>query len=489
MPLAVGSGLFLLFALMGAPFAGATGVTCPNPNDPSVPLCPTTGILSEQFPVSAVMVSDVGGEARFATEYLAGVFRAQPEPLPQAYLMVKDENFVQIQRLLMQKAPSREVGERWLKQLNRPEGVPRFNWQQDYFEAFHDPVTGRGRLRRVAQYPSGMMPEAAFHNLVKALNAKCGELHGAPILHSGPGVNGVSGGNLEAAADFCLVGRNSFKTDAFYREYAKSVCGTLDDLVETPSQFLAAGHTDEFFKTVPIPGQRPPCNFAMAIASPRKAFELLEANAKLPAFSRRPEKMEMSGTYKSLCRAFDDMRWLPGSVPGGTPRGGQSLWRVLAPRVARADENILARCVAKMNNGDLKRLVEKHPDLGPLNRQVQERMDAFVKSFKERIKKRYPGCDPPVIEAPQLFWGGGEFETAKSRSIFPNPTNGEAIGAHYLMSDPVNQVFGDEFRRQLKALGVEPTVVNTDFAHRLTGNLHCSTHAVRYCRPRGRVGR
>lgn len=475
---------FLVGSVFSLPLMAQTYSACPNTMDASVPLCPEIGLLSEQYPISAVTVSDDAGGAQFVGDYLTGVFKSQRKSPPMAYVIVEDKAYEEVVQRLKKEASSPEEADEWIARLQRPEMKP-YNWQQDYFDSFHDPKTGKAQLRHSERYPR--VSKADFNNLVQAMNANCGETAGRPLTFEGTLVDGVSGGNLEAAGDFCLVGRDHFVSDSEYKAYAKNVCGNLDNLIETPSEFLRVGHTDEFYKTIPIPGRSPPCNFAMAVASPSKAMELLERDAAQPAFSRVP-KIDNNRTYRSLCRSLGDLpKGAPPvepAVPGTKGKTQSFLELLLKPKAAAANAGDYAAC-SKMTNADLLKIIQNEPDLKALNEQVDAKMKAFAERMKARVSAKYLGCNPPVIEVPQLFHGAGVFEKAQSLSIFPNPTNGEYVNGHYLMSDPVNKSFGDEFRKQLSALGIPQTLINTDFAHKNMGNLHCSSHAIRYCRPRG----
>lgn len=479
----------LAIALQGTP--SALGSFCPDTADPSVPVCPEVGLLSEQYPIAAVVVSDHAMGSSFVVDYLKNIFRSHGDQAPLAYAIVKEENRAEIERQIRAAASTPAQGEAWVKRLRYPPG-PKVMWHQDYFDSFHDPETGKPQLRFVDGYRTNnsKVRGEGFKAALPSMNEDCGVTEGAPLVGNGGYNNAKAGGNLEAVGDFCLIGRGEFASDEDLKTYAQSVCGGLENFVETPSQFLLAGHTDEFFKTIPIPGKAAPCNFALAIASPAKALELLEQNKSAPAFDRFPAVAVERGVLKDVCEKMTAQPSAVPPIPQGPANkgsGGQSQFSPLFPlffEVAVAETSKPHACSRK-KNGDLLRFIQGDSELRTLNEQVESRMQGFIGSLKSRISAKYPGCDPPVVKVPQLFYGAGNFDGAKSRSIFPNPTNGEYSNGHYLLPDPLNDTLGNGFRRELSALGVTQSVIDTQIAHRNTGNLHCLTHAIRYCRPRG----
>lgn len=463
--------------------AHASAVQCPNYSDPSVPECPEIGLLSEQYPIAAVTVADDEGKAGFVGDYVLNVFKSQPKNPPIAYVSGSEETRKALLARIDREAPP-GLKEKWKRQI-RENGAKSYNWQQDFFESYHDKKTGRPALRRVRGYANGGFDaDLEFPKMMQSMRGDCGIHEGQPLSLDGPIVDGMSGGNLEALGDFCIVGQD--RLGERHAAYAKSACG--DDpknIVKAPTEFMAVGHTDEIFKTIPLPGKSPPCNVALAVASPRRAMELLEANGADKMLNRGAD-VRNSGSYGDVCDAFKKLK--PTDSPAPT-KGQSRLFELLAKRFsARAGIGVVADGDAgcDLSNADLAKTMKSDPELKALNEQVQARMNRFVGELKLRLAAKYPGCEPEVLEFPQLFVGGGDFENARALSLFPNPTNGEIVGKNYLQPQAGNDAFAKDMKEKLKKLGLEQKPINTDFAHRLQGNLHCSTHAIRYCRPKGR---
>lgn len=490
---------FVLTAFCLSPLA-AFAVNCPSPHAAGVPTCPEIGLLSEQYPIGAVTVSDAQGGAQWVNDYVSNVFKSQPKDPPLAYLSVTDDTYEKVVAKIRAEAPKGEA-EKWIGQLRRTD-MARYNWQQDFFDSFHDPKTGQPQLRYVKGYFAHQ--ESEFSKMATQMTQDCGFTVGNALENGEPYRDGMAGGNLEAVGDFCIVGKDNLQGG--YDKYTKSVCDGKN-VVTAPTEFMKVGHTDEIYKTIPLPGKAPPCNFAIALASPKKGLELLRSKGGDKAFNRKSANQN-NVSFTSLCKKFQRLQNERKNSPEqpGKPKKGQSrLWHPLlrplwiaigaqkgvagisvdgVPVTAPPTSAQMKSC-DDMTNADMADLFKSNSELAELNDEVQRKIDAFRDDLKAKIAAKYPGCNPPVIEVPQIFNGAGKFEDAQALSVFPNPTNGEIVNGKYLMPDTNNTLFKKEVMDQMKKLGIETTPIKTDFAHKLEGNLHCSSHAIRYCKPRG----
>ena len=78
-----------------------------------------------------------------------------------------------------------------------------------------------------------------------------------------------------------------------------------------------------------------------------------------------------------------------------------------------------------------------------------------------------------------------ELSDLEGNSLLPNPTNGVVSNDTIIYPDPSNQAYRDYLTRQAKLINMESGFVDTwRPSHSLEGNLHCSSQALRYCRPR-----
>ena len=139
-------------------------------------------------------------------------------------------------------------------------------------QAFINPSTGKVVLREVENYKRH---GTAFSDLSKAI-AGCGFEVG-PALETQRIVSGNGGGNIETLPfGICLLGDDHFKNHLDWRAYATQICQPgLSNSVKVPTYWLTVGHTDEILKVVRNKSKPAPCDFSIAIASPRVAMELL----------------------------------------------------------------------------------------------------------------------------------------------------------------------------------------------------------------------
>lgn len=145
-----------------------------------------------------------------------------------------------------------------------------------------------------------------------------------------------------------------------------------------------------------------------------------------------------------------------------------------------------------MTNMDLAKIIEEDFELKEFNEAVEKRTQEFKKDLLARLKKQYPQCSPKTVELPDLFLGEMDYDSenptyviGSADSIFPNPTNGEIVQSTFILPEPVNPAFKEDIEKSVQALGLKADYIDTHFAHVLNGNLHCSSHAIRYCRPQG----
>lgn len=145
-----------------------------------------------------------------------------------------------------------------------------------------------------------------------------------------------------------------------------------------------------------------------------------------------------------------------------------------------------------MTNKDLADLIEEDFELKEFNASIEAATQKFKKELLEKVKKSYPQCNPKTVDLPDLFMGEMDYDsnsptyvTGSADSIFPNPTNGDIVQDTFILPEPVNPAFKADIDSSIKNLGLKTDYIDTHFAHSMNGNLHCSSHTMRYCRPQG----
>ncbi|WP_347357148.1 protein-arginine deiminase family protein [Bdellovibrio sp.] len=158
---------------------------------------------------------------------------------------------------------------------------------------------------------------------------------------------------------------------------------------------------------------------------------------------------------------------------------------------SESDTSVLKDCY-NMTNKDLAKMFEDDFEMKEFNESVEKATQQFKQDLLAKLKKSYPQCNPKTVDLPDLFLGDMDYDTnpptyamGTADSVFPNPTNGEIVENTFILPEPVNPAFKADIDKSIKDLGLKTDYIDTHFAHTLNGNLHCSSHAMRYCRPQG----
>jgi hypothetical protein len=524
-------------------FGGKAHSNC-GPDVSSAPPCPASGslVLDDTYPVTSATVSAAQG-VKFAYDFTVKAMFAQNPPFP-VVISANEADFREIlSRIKTHSGLTADQKKRaisLLKRIDPNRESSAENWQQDFVQAQFNPNSGLPFLREVANYAvEGSLRETYVAEIADRLK-HCGVSQGTNIgveNHPSYFANGMGGGNIESLPNgICLLGRNSFDTDEKYRSYAQNACGKT--YLEAPTDFLDVGHTDEIMNVVMDNSQPSPCNYAVTMASPRKALDLLKQNPQVALFSESmlTAMAEIKGTDRtlsiSLCEKITRKKFLSnwssqrkGQTPdhGTRPKGTAFLNLIyFSIKAARAtaihlseeeyryldrqrvkirkkiSANPQAEC-SSLRNSDLLQYIlqddyddemeQKPSELKLANEAIQKKLDSFKEQILQRTKSHSPSCSPEIIDVPYLF--SAQYLSEKkdnpvvgAQSLFPNSTNGVRIGETYLFPSPGNKVFGDYTEEQYRNRGAKVDYIDTYWAHSRKGNLHCSTQVLRHCKPR-----
>jgi hypothetical protein len=497
--------LLKLFAFFVSVFFFATAATATStcrahdPRAVDVPECPANGstLLPDSYPAMAVSVSDELGGSEFVTDFVTKVLRAQPDLPPQFFLNVSAETLAQAKKAVRAATaddPNRRA--KWLAALTLVKGE-RFNWQQDFMQNYVG-ADGRPVPRELGHY---RIRGRQFDALRKAYRQNCDVKAGATLFPARVGyVDGFSGGNIEGGPNgICLLGKDSLSRREF-TDYKKRVCGG-GTLLEVPSEFLEAGHTDEITSTVRTgPGE---CDFAMLIASPRAALEAMRADPEGEAFaildSRDGKALVLESRLLGICKKHIEIS--SGTRPGlpAEPRAipeksGGLIEKILFGDRANAKlppRGFVERC-RKMTNLQFLAALQADRDLLRVNEMIDEQMDRFRKSAETAWRKVAPHCPQRIVDWPTLYAGrlvnrGKDVDEAGS--LLPNVNNLQQFGQTLMIPDPGSETLRLDLRKRAEALGLKAEFLNTNIMQINAGNLHCSTNTLRYCRPRAELAR
>ncbi len=506
--------------IVGAKAIGST--VCPDwlmkrPVD--LPTCPQGGLVPENYPVAAVVLSDVNGgsflDSRFTADVVERILiAADVERIPLLILPVSNLTFEAVKARIDQLPIDSRVKQKYKAALLQLP-VRGYVWQQDYMQSFVDPKSGQIILREVENY---RRHGQSFGKLVEATNA-CGFQEGPKLQTTGADfLTGYSAGNIETLPEgICLLGDDHFSTKQRWEDYANQFCiGGADNRIQVPTSWLYIGHTDEIMKVVPNNKAKAPCNFSVVLASPKKAIELLKEKPKDKfmdfSFGRGGTPIELankrgnSSGIQSFCReiknqGLDFQPKYKKNNDSESPSGMTKLlnFQSLLIGKAIAKESSLggdfqeAKDCVSITNGEVYDVLTSGGALGIYNQMVQKKMDALKLEVHTKLKRKLPQCTPDFLEVPNVFFGArpikkenGQYElpTAKGLSVLPNPTNGIAINNTIISPDPSSSVFRNYLQEQYRQRGLKSEFVDTfDYAHQFKGNLHCATNTIHICNP------
>ena len=491
-----------------ASFLNATP-TCPNwLQDPSVPLCPaSSNMLPETFPAIAHVVStrsihetrDGEDGIDFAVSYLEALMKTSNQRVPLTFLPVPKEAFDAVKkRLSRSDSVDKALRDQWVNNLvyvpisTSVSGSDYITYQQDYIKGFQSPDSQKTQLRHLKDRPSAgvLGPQ-----LVKLAAKLCPDLfdEGTPIgvprsAEEGPidlppdfgeNLSPNYGGNiLGMPHGLCLRGANQST------EVARQYCTPRNE-VPVDVNWLWVGHVDEVFATVPHPNAKAPCDFAVVRASPKRALTIMREQSKEPFItfpegtSPETQKQRMESTpFQRICA-----------------------WNLERSKRSNDDTHNEASTTSRrpeatpchlMTNGQALSVIENDSQameyLNAVEKKMSEETRVLLNAYQKRMK-----CQPKVIEAPALFYGGplvkGELPAEMGKSFFPNSANLVPIENNVLSSDPHHRGFRDWMSKSFRELGLnegktdqEVFLDTFDQGHVGNGNLHCLTQTFRGCR-------
>lgn len=326
----------------------ALALNCPDVK--KAPKCPSSGstLLDDTYPVQAYVVSNApfikgGPSAENVTrDFILNIYNSyDAKETPEVILpldTIEEFNAVKenLRKSLVEKKVNEEEINLRLSKLKHYE-APSYTWQQDWFESFINPKTGRPVLRQMQSYDRGTNSTTATHAMAKL--SQCEVSGGNELIadyptneeitaynegkdqysENVPGRSfnsGEMGGNIEGApGGLCLLGDNIGKNLQY------EICGNSDNVIEIKTSWLRVGHVDEIFKILPTnyeDGRPKECQFSLMVASPRKALELLNdsSNKSRKFFESTPtyfdkNKQALSDELRArnsmnLCLKYDE---------------------------------------------------------------------------------------------------------------------------------------------------------------------------------------
>jgi hypothetical protein len=504
--------------------------------------CASTGLVPENFNTGAVIISDneVSGSidkgSNFATSIVTRIINTWKSDrtngiIPLLILPVRAETIKKIASVIEKdRDMSSEERSKWKSALVQIGNANSYQWQQDYMQPYVNPKTGTTEIRPVKNYGIDRgdnwvdsLPQQITSNPVIAA---CGIKLGEPINElNNPDkdiVSGSYGGNIEGyPGGLCLLGDDSFldnKESTSWQKYAKEICPTAnqndptDKVIKVPTSWLRVGHADEIMKVVKDPQNKAPCDYAVVVASPAKAIELLnqKPDEEFINFSNKGidkenlSKMKNWEGFLYICRAINFSKDHVNPNNTDSPRNkvkGTHFFKKIIDTIINTSyaQAVLldgpppSYCdIGKVKNADVAKIF-KDPNnpLGIYNDLVAQKIKGLIVELKARNEAI--GCkDTKILELPDLFYSDVdpikkadntyELPLGTGLSLFPNPTNSISVNNSVITPQQFNKSFEKSITDSYKEihLGVE-FVDSFESAHMKNGNLHCSTNTIHFC--------
>lgn len=485
------------------------------------PPCPKTGslVLDNSYPAAFAAISTEQG-INFSTSFIEELMFQQNPPIPIVVTATK-ESFAQLILQLKKSNKLNEVQKKVLVEYLVPvyvDNVAATNWQQDFMEGHFNSETGLPEVKEVKNYFKERDLDTNYLKKIIAPIEKCGvTLSKVPLQLPAQDENtnptsGMFGGNIEALPNgVCILGTDHFGTERYLDKYALNSCGRVNHLI-VPTSFLKVGHVDEIISVLPDSTKPKPCNYAIALASPRKALDLLRENPDGKLF----EASFLAGdteAFQKACRNIIGKRiltkWDERKNSPTMPPKSNSVFHNLAPffnlpkAEAKESEGFFSKIwnwkkeCQNLTNNDLLQYIEgdeftvgNEPipsELKLANNSIQKQLDSFKNEMSIHLENQKTSCKPEIVDVPVLYeatYSSSSKKAFEAVSILPSPANGIRVNHKYLYSQVGSNAFEKYLQSVFRDKKAQASGIDTFWAHQNLGNLHCSSNIIRYCNPR-----
>jgi hypothetical protein len=448
-----------------------------------LPLCPKEGDIvrgvDNTFPSGGMFAYFYGGNASFIHNLVTSYINDNPVgkfnlimPLELSSSLIEQSNLHSVlnhPRVNIIALPQRPEVEQWMRdsfQFTIVNGEPSLLQLEHQRESHLDMETRLGcQIASQCNIPH-YIPEDFAQGEPSNSNLDMGG--NLEVLPGGTFIRGIVG---DSGHGHNLPQRSRPPWQSPLQErQLRSLEANNNRVLDIDVSFSVVGHVDELVNIVRT-NQESPCHFAVMIASPSKAFELLEQHANE---QNRPDRTEQR-RRSSFCRdnSFSSLRDRF-RTDLGSERVAQEIYDNRCIDEQTIDEMVDSRAfrVLKRENLDGSRRIQAVQAVMDENRRLVE---------AELIETT--GCqNPPFIEVPVIFRNG--------RSIVPNQVNSFVDtssgdqASHIFAPRSYVAPFDRYLSEEMSKHGVRTSMIHDLEYHMMSGEVHCGTNEARLCLPR-----
>ncbi len=277
--------------------------------------------------------------------------------------------------------------------------------------------------------------------------------------------NQNSGGNLEVLPGGTfyrgiIKPRNRpFPTD-YQKRQKKALVKEGNKVIDINTSFLKAKHVDEIINIIKT-DQPAPCNFAVMIASPKKAFQLIESSS-----------IDRPKANINLCKQYSYQTLMEkGSNHIISSEVIKNIYKNNCIDDLPAHQYIKSKEYHILKAQNLFRLSPKSPESI-----MKENEQIILRELRSSS-----GCqNPKVIHVPVFFRIGVSYTPNLINSVVQTPVNSPS---HVILPRSYFAPFDLYVSNELRKVGVKTSFVHDMGYHLKSGEVHCGTNSARICNP------
>jgi hypothetical protein len=446
--------------------AGVSIPKCPSPSD-------TISGLDNTNPTAGTFALYTGDNDSFIAN-LASSYLSSGSVGRFNLIIPKDNiNFIKESTALLEILNSNRVN---IIEVDTMPSVER--WMQDSFQ--FTSLSGKPALYQLShKYEAGTNFE---DRLACELARKCDIPYYVPpdLVEPGQEVanNLNGGGNLEVLPGGSFY-TGTIQTDGHslnvpddaeipYSTYnqnirKRSLEASGNTVIELDVSFLNIGHVDEIVNIVKT-NKASPCDYAVLMASPSKAFELMETEAQI----RESDSVE--GDNRCSKDTYEDLYYEGTESVIGHERVSEVYSK------SCIDGEPIESYVQSTEYEILKR--ENLTDTSPVS--IAQIMENNKVTLIAELQKS-TGCQSPdVIDVPVFFRDGLSYTPDLVNGVVE--TSGDSA-SKVLLPRSYFGPFDNYVNDELQKVGVDTTFIHDMGYHLRSGEVHCGTNSARICTP------